>query len=468
MNLVKLITETAARYPGKTAMVDGLERISYGELLNRIDAYASALMALGAVKGDLIGIQLPNSIDYVVFTYAVWKTGAIVVPIGMEMKAIEVDAVCRQMNLTALIAANDNPVSARAIAGTGCCFIPGKTPGRFPESDAAFVRFTSGTTGSFKGVVLSHHGICERIQAVDAAFQIGPRDRVLWLLSMAHHFVSTIVLYLSRGACIVLAKGHLPGAMTATAAKEKVSVIYASPFHYALMASDASQAALSSVRLAVSTTIHLPAGVQDRFVGRFGVPISQAYGLIELGLVCVNTDDPAGKSGSVGKVLPAYRIDIRNNAVYEPGADRCGEIYFKGPGFFDGYFSPYKNAGDIMADGWFDTGDIGRIDPDGYIYLVGRKKELVNVGGMKVFPREVEAALDQHPLVRESRVYSLEDTYSGEVVAADVVATDGTGLTSRDLAAHCRGRLSAYKIPNRFNFVDIIRKTPVTSKIVRA
>jgi acyl-coenzyme A synthetase/AMP-(fatty) acid ligase len=245
--------------------------------------------------------------------------------------------------------------------------------------------------------------------------------------------------------------------------------MYASPFHFALLAGDRSDASLSTLRLAVSTTTGLPESVQQRFYDRYGFHVSQAYGIIELGLVCVNVDRPFDRQRSVGKVLPDYQISIRNTSDYRSATGDCGDIYFKGPGFFDGYFSPLRKAEDVMEDGWFDTGDIGQIDDNGYVHLIGRKKELVNVAGMKVFPQEVEAAIDLHPQVKESRVYGVTDVYAGEVVAADVVMDPGAGssLTTGDLAVHCKQRLAAYKIPNQFNFVDSIPKTAVTAKIVR-
>jgi long-chain acyl-CoA synthetase len=317
-------------------------------------------------------------------------------------------------------------------------------------------------------VVLRHRTICERVQAVNQGMGIGPDDTILWLLSMAHHFVSTIVLYLANNATIVIVNTMLAGPILDAVDKTRATVLYASPFHYSLLAADSSGRMLSTVRAALSTTIDLPDSVFQAFYSRFRLPVIQAYGIIEIGIVCMNMDAPLDKLGSVGKVLPAYEIKVAHTERYSNEDLVCGELWFRGPGFFDAYFSPWADAGEIMKGGWFDTGDIGRTDEDGYVYLCARKKDVINIAGMKVFPQEIEAVLNSHPAVSESYVYGMTSSRFGELVAADVVPEGPSADELRqEILQHCRRSLASYKVPDDLKFVDAIRKTPVTSKIIR-
>jgi long-chain acyl-CoA synthetase len=223
--------------------------------------------------------------------------------------------------------------------------------------------------------------------------------------------------------------------------------------------------------------------VAASFQQRFGLPLSQALGIIELGLVCVNVDDPAARWDSVGRPLPQYAVHIRN-----PDSDGYGEVVVSGPGFFEAYTNPWTSRHQLMPDGWFTTGDIGRMDPQGYLYLAGRKTAVINLAGRKVFPEEIESVLNRHPAVRESRAYGITHAHFGEVVEAEVVLRDSAttevlrdfcrGHLSPDkipsrfhfvrlLRDFCRGHLSPDKIPSRFHFVRLIAKTAVTGKIRR-
>jgi long-chain acyl-CoA synthetase len=270
----------------------------------------------------------------------------------------------------------------------------------------------------------------------------------------------TIVLYLSQGATIVLARHVLSRPFLEATNRWQGTVLYAAPFHYSMLARDNSGAKLDSVRLAVSTTCRLPEEVAVRFQQRFGLPLSQALGVIELGLVCVNVDDPTARWDSVGRPLPEYAVNIR-----QPDGNGYGEVVVSGPGIFDAYTNPWTWRDQLMPDGWFTTGDIGRIDPQGYLYLAGRKTAVINLAGRKVFPEEIEAVLNRHPAVRESRAYGITHPHLGEVVEAEVALRDAA--TTDALRDFCRIHLSPDKVPSRFHVVKLIAKTAVTGKICR-
>jgi len=184
--------------------------------------------------------------------------------------------------------------------------------------------------------------------------------------------------------------------------------------------------------------------------------------VIELGLVSLNTDDPRGRWNSVGQAAGDLRVRIN-----DPDADGCGEVLVAGPGICDAYVAPWIPRDALLRDGWFFTGDLGRLDAEGFLFLLARKTDVINLAGRKVFPEEIETVLNRHPAVRESRVYGKPHVHLGEVVEAQIVlAQPEASLDS--VRAFCRDRLASYKIPTRFTIVSALPRTPVTGKIRRA
>lgn len=458
MNLTELLAGAAGRWPQKTALIEGDVVISYGGLVEKISAFAAQLQSLGVTAGGRIGLSCPNSINYVALTYALWRVNAVVVPIPVECTGEESAQLAEAMELAAVISHKPRGQSV-PLAGV---FFTRLNPARPADNhglNLAFIRFTSGTTSARKGVALSHESIRDRVAATNKMLGIGPDDTVIWCLPMAHHFLATIVLYLSVSATVVLARHMFARPYLDAVNRWRGTVLYAAPFHFAMLARDASGTMLDSVRLAVSTTCSLPQEVAVNFQQRFGLRLTQALGVIELGLICVN-DDPAGRWDSAGRPQPDYAVHIR-----QPDADGYGEVVFAGPGFFDAYANPWTMREQLMPDGWFATGDIGRVDAQGYLYLAGRKASVINLAGRKVFPEEIEAVLNRHPAVGESRVYGAAHAHLGEVVEAEVVLRET--VSPEMLREFCRARLSADKVPGRFTFVSAIAKTAVTGKIRR-
>jgi long-chain acyl-CoA synthetase len=204
--------------------------------------------------------------------------------------------------------------------------------------------------------------------------------------------------------------------------------------------------------------------VAAAFGQRYGRPISQALGIIEAGLPCIHVDPQPRRWSSIGRVLPPYELQLAE-AGLEPG---LGEVLLRGPGFLDAYYDPWRPRSEIMPGGWFRTGDIGRLDADGYLFLEGRTKDVINVMGLKFFPHEVEQALTSHPLVRAASVCSTADPRWGERVLARVVPAElppPDDLEQR-LKRHCQERLAAYKIPSQIEFVAELPRT-ASGKVLR-
>ncbi len=460
MNLTELLDRSADRWPQKPALIEGGNTVSYDGLVQQVADISLLLQTLEVPPGCRVGLCLPNSINYVAVTFALWKINAGVVPMPTEYTEAELSSVAETLRLGAMISHKPRAGSQPLL---GNLFFTRLTPAAPPDNhglNIAFIRFTSGTTNASKGVVLTHETIRDRVAASNQSLGITAADTVMWCLPMSHHFLVTIVLYLGVGATIVLARHVLARPFLEAVSQSKGTVLYAAPFHYALLARDNSDAKISSVRLAVSTTCALPPDVAEDFFKRFGVPLTQALGLIELGLPCVNVDDPAGRWDSVGRPQPDYQIRIRN-----PDRDGCGEVVISGPGFFDAYDSPWTPREKLMPDGWFVTGDLGRLDEKGFLFLVGRKTAVINLAGRKIFPDEIEAVMNRHPAVRESRVHGEAHPHLGEVVAAEVVLHHA--VAPEVLRDFCRARLGPDKVPASIHFVNAIAKTAVTGKIRR-
>jgi long-chain acyl-CoA synthetase len=460
MNLSELLDESAARWPEKPAIIEGDVAISYKALQARISSLASQLRQLQLSPSCRIGLCYPNCIDYVALTFALWRMNVVVVPIPTESSDEEFLTITGAMELEGIL--SQKPLGNSVQVQENCFFTRAQPPARANNHglNIAFIRFTSGTTSARKGVVLCHETIRDRILAANKALQITSDDRVMWCLPMSHHFLITIVLYLSQGATIVMARHVLARSFLEAVNRWQGTVLYAAPFHYAMLARDGSNLGISSVRLAVSTTCALPEDVARDFQKRFNRPLVQGLGIIELGLVSLN-DDPVARWNSVGRSLPDFQVRIMS-----PDLDGCGEVAVRGPGLLDAYAPPSMPRKEILRDGWFITGDIGRLDQNGYLFLSGRKTAVINVAGRKVFPEEIEAVLNRHPAVRESRAYGRLHSHLGEIIEAELVLTQSeTNLdTVRDF---CRSHLASFKVPASLHVVDSLARTAVTGKLRR-
>ena len=478
MNVFDNFKDRVEQQPHHPAIIGASDKVlTYSQLLEKIELKAVLLQKAGIQKGSCLGIHLTNSPEYIIMTYAGWKLGACIVPIAYEMTSEEKLQLCSIIALDAVVARNKDSklfdrvrINKDINCDSGLSIIPVRKNRQHPEGfhkiNPAFLRFTSGTTGRAKGVVISHESINERIHAANCVLNISPDDRVLWLLSMAYHFTVSIVSYLSFGATMVLSAGFLGEIIIKAIQSAKCTIIYASPTHYQLM-NNAGAADLSSLRLAISTTSGLASEIADRFCQLFHVPLSQAYGIIEVGLPFINIDNPAKKSRSVARILPDYKALLEESGMGE----NLKMIKLQGKGLFDAYYEPWSLRAECLKDGWFETGDFGIIDDEGFLFITGRSKEMINLAGMKFFPHEVEEILEKHPSVKEAYVFPHIKGPFEEVPYANVVIMENAIHTPKEklegeIAEHCALYLSQHKIPQKFIFVDKLART-ASGKLIR-
>ncbi|HEY8515873.1 MAG TPA: AMP-binding protein [Candidatus Binatia bacterium] len=452
--------------------------VSYARLVELVEAATRELRALGLARdgGEVPRVCLAgaNGTTYVVLALAVLRAGACLVPLASELSHAEREQLVRAVHPRAVLLApgarwegSVAPQRVLRVGGdeVGVVLAPcgdARSPldeARLAALDPAFIRFSSGTTGASKGVVLSHRTLLERVAAANRGLGITADDRVLWVLSMAHHFAASILLYLANGATTVLVGAQLPAELLGAAREHAATVLYASPFHYGSLAAVRAEGAWPSLRLAVSTAASLPTTTARAFEARFGVPPAQALGIIEVGIVALNRT-PRERPESIGRPLPDFAVELRDErgAVVAPG--EIGELFVRGPGMLDAYLWPFRSRDEILQDGWFSTGDLATAAADGSLTLVGRARSVINVSGLKCFPEEIEAVLERHPEVAAARVSGRPHAHVGAVPVADVVPRDPQRPPEpRELAAHCRASLARFKVPVEFRFVDELPRT---------
>jgi long-chain acyl-CoA synthetase len=439
MNIVETIFQQADRRA--TALICDDEEISYGRLIDLADAAAKRI---GEVDAHRIGLDCPNGVAHVVLALGIVRSGKCLVPLASELAAPERERVVRETGVGAIIDASGTirPVPPTADLDFDAAALTALNP--------AFIRFSSGTTGTSKGVVISHGTLLERVTAANRGLRIGPADRIVWILPMAHHFAVSIMLYLLSGATTVIVNSHLGAEVLAAGRRHGGTVLYGAPFHHALLAAENSGLPWPSLRLAVSTAAALPLKTAQAFDARYGLPLTQGLGIIEVGLPLLNLASAREKPAAVGRPLPDYQAEVRGN----------GELFLRGPGMFDAYLRPWQARAEVLADGWFRTGDLARVDADGDIFLLGRSHSVINVGGLKCFPEEIEAVLGEIPGVAAARVSGRENARFGAVPVAEIEARDPARPPSAgELSARCRKALAGYKVPVSFQFVERIPRT---------
>jgi acyl-coenzyme A synthetase/AMP-(fatty) acid ligase len=473
INTSEIFHAIASSRKDQIAVIDREKRYTYGELSVQIKHVAGKLISMGVRAGSCIGVIGQNSSEFIIMAYAVMDCQAVFFPISPTLSPVEINDSISKISADFLIIENQqNSIIAGSILSKkekifdGWCLqkvekLQNSVSPAILVPNAAFIRFTSGTTGVSKGVVLSHETIEERILCANSSLQISEHDHVLCVLSMAFHFVVSVILYLRNGACLILCHEINAQALLQCINDFKVTFIYASPLHIRLLAGDSGNNDISTVRMVVSTSSSIEKDVCQRFKERYSISITQAYGIIELGLPVVNINDSDISPELIGTCSKGFQAKIFDETLQALPFGETGQLGLSGPGMLDAYLSPFKRRADILHESWFLTGDLASMDELGRIKIQGRKKSMINVGGNKLFPEEVESVLLSHPSIANCRVKGIEHSLLGEVVGADIVLKENCNVPDHEeLRSLCRKQLSAYKIPHVFSFIDHIPSTP--------
>jgi long-chain acyl-CoA synthetase len=516
---LSMFLASARRNPDGDAIRYFGGRITARELDELSDAFAVALIDLGVQAGDRVALYLQNVPQFVIAMLATWKVGGIAVPVNPMNRARELDAVLRDSGTTVLVClqALYRDVAAQVAADAGVAavvttseleyrarddqrvfagIVPVGTPGavdmtslidRFRgqapspvtlgPDDTAFLTYTSGTTGPPKGAMNSHGNVVFNSQVYRQWCGLGPDDAVLGVAPLFHitGLIAHVTLSLLLGAPLVLAYRFEPSVMLETIRDERPTFTIGSiTVFIALMnAPNADRDALASLTKTWSGGAPIPPSSVKAFQAQFGQYIHNAYGLTETTspshLVPFDAVAPVDDTtGALSVGVPVFNTVVRvvgdDGQELPPG--EVGEIVTTGPMVVPGYWNKPEETAHALPGGALHTGDVGYMDQAGWFYLVDRKKDQINAGGYKVWPREVEDVLYQHEAVREAAVVGVPDAYRGETVKAYVSLRPGRTATAEELIAFCREQMAAYKYPRQVEFLDELPKT-TSGKLLR-
>jgi long-chain acyl-CoA synthetase len=480
MNLFSVLEAAAKKWPDEIALVHDERSLSYLDLHSAAESLAQRMHSTGIRAGGKVGLMCPSGLECVVAFFALLRSGAVVIPVAPAMKAAEVANLAHEMALDAFCytAPSQSVIpESRSRGWVAAPISAGRVPLRIqltaeratPESEreklrkigAAVASFTSGTTATAKGVIFSHASLLQRAETFNRTFSLGRGDSILWLVS-TQSLLTVVCAASLQPIKLVLADAMNVGNIPRLVRQQCVGRIHATPLFYRLIANEPDIAAedLLGVEWFFSTGIALPKATSEVFHARFGREILQAFGLAETSTALVNFNEDAGKRGSIGTPGPDYRVRLD---ARDTGDDSLGELLIRGSGLFDAYYRPWRPRDEVLEDGWFRTGDIARRDHEGYYWIVGRAKEVINVGGVKVFPREVEEMLLLHPAVDEAMVFGAPEPRLGEAPRAKVKLVRGALCGEKELLQYVNQRLSVFKALRGVEFVDEIPKT-VTGK----
>jgi acyl-CoA synthetase (AMP-forming)/AMP-acid ligase II len=471
MNVFDTLSRAARQWPARTAIIDADGELDYQSLWREIEALRVQLARLGLRQGQGVGVRARNGRGFVISALAALGCGAVIMPIHHQMKPAELQDMLARAPLCVVLG-EDGPAipgsetssELKLLAGPSVQFtrMGGIQAALAPEiADAAFVRFTSGTTGTAKGVVLRHQDILERTRAANAGLGLTCQDTVLWVLPMAYHFYVSILLYLEAGATVVVNADYLAESILNTAWLHQATFLYVTPMHVLMMNAEGSGRGLPpSLRRVMSVSSRLDPQAARDFHAKFRIPVAQGYGIIEVGLPIMNVQEAAEHPEAIGRPLPGFDAAILGEQCTPVPEGETGQLGLRGPGMFAAYLSPPRSRDEVLHNGWFLTGDLAHRDDGARIVLDGRISSVIQVAGHKVFPEEIAAVLDQHPAVRRSRVTGRPDPQLGEAIHAEVELRSGrTSAIREELLTFCRRRVSSHKVPTSLDFVQELSLT---------
>jgi long-chain acyl-CoA synthetase len=460
--------------------------LTYEALWRAVRGVAAGLRGRGAGRGSHVGFCLPNSAALIVGYYATWYAGGVVVPVNPASRENEIERQLVDAGVSHVVAPDDS-AGARAAARLGLVHVgtqefrawetlsPGPPADCAPDDDVAVLLYTGGTTGVPKGAMLTHRNIVANTIQFSRWYAFEPGEETsLCAIPMYHSGGMSGVMNVPLSAAatlLVFGRFHAPS-VAATVGRYQVTRLFGVPTMFIALLDDPAgrRADYSFLRACRTNAAPLPPSVKAQFDAAVGREVLvEGYGLTETSPLTHANPIGRAKAGAIGVPLPdtdARIVDLDTGTDVEPGAP--GELLIRGPQVMRGYWRRPDATAQAISDGWLHTGDVAIMDAEGYFAIVDRKKDMINTAGFKVWPREVEEALFEHPAIKLAAVVGVPDAYRGEAVKACVVLKDEHrgGVTEREVIEFCRARLSGYKAPRIVEFRDALPIT-TTGKMLR-
>jgi len=485
-NLAKNLTDTTRVHAGRVAVRMDNAAMTYRALDDASAQVAGLLHERGVQPGDRVGMMMPNVAEVPVVYYGILRAGGVVVPMNPLLKSREVayylgDSGARLVFAWHTFAGEAKPGAEHAGASV---IVVDETD--FPDllasatpvvevtdrdsQDTAVILYTSGTTGQPKGAELTHGNLSSNTEVAKSDIvRAQPEDVIFGGLPLFHVFGQTVALNVAvaAGACLTLLPRFDPAHALRIIAGHHVTVFEGVPTMYVALLHQADRADYdtSSLRMCISGGAALPVEVLRGFEDAFHVPLLEGYGLSETSPVAsFNHPGRVQKPGSIGTAIRAVEMRVVDNSDHEVPQGDVGEIIIRGPNVMKGYWQRPEATDEAIKDGWFHTGDLARVDEDGYYFIVDRKKDMIIRGGYNIYPREIEEVLYEHPAVAEAAVIGLPHSALGEEVGAAVTLKEGAAVSAEELRDYVKAQVAAYKYPRHVWILDALPKGP-TGKI---
>ena len=485
MVIASLFKQTANRLPDKVAIEFEEQRVTFKEIDLNANKVANAFQSIGIVKGDRVAQYLPNSLELVYSLIGNFKNGSIVVPMNISFKEQEIHHILHDSGAKAIITDKERlpivkNVKPKLPELKYIILVDGneddtlnfndltknasdKEPTTIIKDEAhSIIFYTSGTTGKPKGAALNQTNVTSNVKALAQAWKWTEDDVFLLTLPLYHiHGIGVALcgsLYV--GNFTILRKKFVAEEVLETIQKRKVTLFMGVPTMYfkLLEVEDLEKYDISSMRLFVSGSAPLSRDLFYKLKKVFGHEILERAGMSESMMNFSNPYNEERVPGSVGPCLPGVKVRITDKNFNDVSVGTEGEILIKGPNVFNGYWNKPAYNKHVFKDGWFVTGDVGKIDEKGYVYIIGRSKDVIISGGINIYPREIEDVIESMPQVKECAVVGVPDKEFGESVKAYIVLNSNSKLTEDEVIAYCKEKLASFKKPKFVEFLEALPK----------
>ena len=480
MNLGEIIVRSSKKFPDKEAIIFNSKVFTYKALERQTNQLAGLIISMGLEKGERVGIMMSNRPEFVIAFFGILKAGTIPVPINALFKEKELSYVLSNSGATGLITEalylpifdnirNEIPECSRVILAEGMeellqGFSDEIAISATGDDDMAMLIYTSGSTGNPKGVMLTHLNLYSNaVVASQIASGMSYTDRVLVVIPYFHIYAMNwgMIAPLSQGATVIIMERFVPEDVFRAVKDHAITVFLGVPTIYNRLSTHpgASKGYFASIRYALCGGAPLPVTLIEETEKTIGVRIHEGYGQTETSpIVTVNRFGEIRKPGSAGPMAPGVEIKIMDDSGREMPRGQDGEITVRGLNVMKGYYKLEVETERVLRNGWFYTGDIGRLDEEGYLYITDRKGDLIISGGHNIYPREVEEVLATHPDLLECAVIGVPDGDMGEVIKAFVVIRQNSTVGSEELIRFCKERMAAFKVPRYIEYRDSLPK----------